>query len=214
MVTGFRQGLKEAGYVDGQNVVIEFRWADGHYDQLSAMASDLVRRQVAVIATGGSPAALAAKAATSALPIIFVVGIDAVQLGLVGSLNRPSGNVTGLVVRTVELAAKKLEVLHEMLPTAAAIAVLVNPTTPITGPEMKAAQDASRSIGLADDAVLCFQYREDAEKVMNVLPKRFARYGLTLHPEKTRLVAFGRQALAEASRTGLDRSLSHTASAV
>jgi len=133
MVTGFRQGLKEAGYVDGQNVVIEFRWADGHYDQLSAMASDLVRRQVAVIATGGSPAALAAKAATSALPIIFVVGIDAVQLGLVGSLNRPSGNVTGLVVRTVELAAKKLEVLHEMLPTAAAIAVLVNPTTPLPG---------------------------------------------------------------------------------
>ena len=144
----FRRGLSAAGYDEGRNVAIEYRWSDGDYDKLPALAAELVRRQVAVIATGGSPAALAAKAATSTIPIIFVVGIDAVQLGLVGSLNRPGGNVTGLVVRTVELAAKKLEVLHEMLPTAAAIAVLVNPTTPITGPETRAAQDASRSLGL------------------------------------------------------------------
>jgi len=148
IVVAIRQGLKEAGYVEGHNVVIEFRWAEGHYDQLSAMAADLVRRQVGVIVTGGTPAALAAKAATSTIPIVILVGIDPVQLGLVGSLNRPGGNVTGLVILTVELAGKKLELLHAVLPTAAVIAILVNPTTPPSVAEMRAVQDAARSLGL------------------------------------------------------------------
>jgi putative tryptophan/tyrosine transport system substrate-binding protein len=148
MVTSFRQGLKEAGYVDGYNVAIEFRWAEGHYDQLPAMAADLVRRQVAVIVTGGTPAAFAAKEATSTIPTVISVGVDPVQLGLVGSLNRPGGNVTGTAVLTVELGAKKLEMLHELLPTAAAIALLVNPTNPNVESETRVVQDAARLLGL------------------------------------------------------------------
>jgi len=148
MVTAFRQGLKEVGYVDGHNVLIEFRWADGHYDRLSAMTADLVRRQVAVIFTGGTPPALAAKATTSTIPIVILVGIDPVELYLVGSLNRPGGNVTGLVILAAELAAKKLELLHEVLPAAATIAMLVNPTTPLAKAELRAVQDAAHSLGL------------------------------------------------------------------
>ena len=148
MVTSFRQGLKEAGYVDGYNVAIEFRWAEGHYDQRPAMAADLVRRQVAVIVTGGTPAAFAAKEATSTIPTVISVGIDPVQLGLVGSLNRPGGNVTGTAVLTVELGAKKLEMLHELLPTAAAIVLLVNPTNPNVESETRVVQDAARLLGL------------------------------------------------------------------
>ena len=148
MVASFRQGLKEAGYVDGHNVAIEFSWAEGQYDRLPAMAADLARRQVAVIVTGGTPAAFAAKAATSTIPTVILVGVDPVQLGLVGSLSRPGGNVTGLAVLTVQLEAKKLELLHELLPTATAIALLVNPTNVLTESETKDMQDAVRSLGL------------------------------------------------------------------
>jgi putative ABC transport system substrate-binding protein len=148
MVASFRQGLKEAGYVDGHNVAIEFSWAEGQYDRLPAMAVDLARRQVALIVTGGTPAAFAAKAATSTIPTVIVVGSDPVQLGLVGSLNRPGGNVTGLALLTVELEAKKLELLHELLPTATAIALLVNPTNVLSDSERKDVQDAARSLGL------------------------------------------------------------------
>jgi putative tryptophan/tyrosine transport system substrate-binding protein len=147
MATSFRQGLKETGYVDGQNVTIEFRWAEGRYDRLPAMAADLVRRQAAVIITGGTPAAFAAKAATSTIPTVIVVGVDPVQLGLVGSLNRPEGNVTGLALLTVELEAKKLELLHELMPAATAIALLVNPTN-ILASETKGVQDAARLLRL------------------------------------------------------------------
>jgi putative ABC transport system substrate-binding protein len=148
MVTAFRQGLKEADYVEGHNVAVEYRWAEGHYDRLPALAADLVRRQVAGIVTGGTPPALAAKAASSTIPIVINVGIDPVQIGLVASLNRPGGNVTGLALLTVELAAKRLELLHELLGTATVVAMLVNPTTPLTEPETKGVRDAARSLGL------------------------------------------------------------------
>ena len=119
----FRQGLKEAGYVEGQNVAIEYRWAEGQYDRLPALAADLVRRQVAVIAATTAPAAPAAKAATTAIPIVFVTGVDPVQVGLVASLNRPGGNLTGVTGLNLEVGPKRLELLHELVPTATIIAL-------------------------------------------------------------------------------------------
>jgi putative tryptophan/tyrosine transport system substrate-binding protein len=148
MVTALRQGLADTGYVEGHNVAIDYRWAEGHYDQLPALAADLVHRRVAGIVTGGTPTTIAAKAVTSTVPIIFSVGIDPVQAGLVASLNRPGGNLTGVVVLIVELAAKRLQLLHELVPTASIIAVLVNPATPATEPEMSGLRDAARALGL------------------------------------------------------------------
>jgi len=127
-VAAFRDGLQSAGYTEGKNVEIEFRWADGHYDRLPALANDLVRRQVAVIVTlGGGPPASAAKAASTTIPIVFMVGRDPVEMGLVKSLNRPSGNATGINLLIVEMESKRIELIRQLAPTNSVFAVLVNP---------------------------------------------------------------------------------------
>src|SRR5215472_12387404 len=144
----FRNGLKEAGYVEGQNVAIEYRFADGQYDRLAALITDLVRRQVTIIALTGAPAALAAKGATTTIPIIFEVADDPVRLGLVASLNRPGGNLTGLTSLNVEVAPKQWELLHEVIPAATIIALLVNPASSTrTESTTRDAQVATRRLG-------------------------------------------------------------------
>jgi ABC-type uncharacterized transport system substrate-binding protein len=135
LVAAFRKGLEETGYVEGRNVSIEYRWAEGRYDRLPAFAAELVGRPVTVlVATGGEPAILAAKAATTSIPIVFATGADPVARGFVASFNRPGGNVTGVSFFSVELGAKRLGLLRELRPEAARIAVLVDPTWPLTEP--------------------------------------------------------------------------------
>jgi putative ABC transport system substrate-binding protein len=145
----FRQGLNEAGLVVGQNVAIEYRFAGNHDERLSALAADLVSRQVAVIAATGTPAALAAKAATTTIPIVFEVGADPVRLGLIANLNRPGGNITGATNVNIVVVSKRLELLHELLPAARVMALLVNPAEPgLAESQSKDALSAAHSLGL------------------------------------------------------------------
>jgi putative tryptophan/tyrosine transport system substrate-binding protein len=147
-VAAFRQGLKEAGYVDGQNATIEYRWAEGHYDRLPALAADLVQQKVTVIAATTTPAALAAKAATSTVPIVFTTGGDPIKLGLVASLRRPGGNVTGSTQLSVEVGPKRLELARELFPGATTVALLVNPANPLAATVSKDLQAVADKLGV------------------------------------------------------------------
>jgi putative tryptophan/tyrosine transport system substrate-binding protein len=146
-VAAFRQGLKEAGYIVDQNVMIEYRWAEGDYSRLAGLAAELVQRHVTAIFAEPTPAALAAKSATSNIPIVFDIGGDPVKIGLVDSLNRPNGNLTGLTFFTVALTAKRLEILHELVPTPGVIGVLANQTNPNARSEDEDVQAAARALG-------------------------------------------------------------------
>jgi putative ABC transport system substrate-binding protein len=153
LAAAFRRGLNEAGFIEGQNVAIEYRWADDHNDRLPALAADLVSRRVAVIVASGTPSAPVAKAATTTIPIIFAIGNDPVELGLVATLNRPGGNVTGVTYFGGALEAKRLELLRELVPKATVIAFLVNPKNPNAGPYTSNIQDAGRASGLRIEIV-------------------------------------------------------------
>ena len=148
LVRAFRQGLAETGFVEGRNAAIEYRWAEGRYERLPALVADLVHRPVAVLAATSTPAALAAKAETTAIPVVFTTDGDPVRLGLVASLSRPGGNVTGATQLNVEVAPKRLELAHELVPTATNMALLVNPTNPLAGAVSKDLQAVARVLGL------------------------------------------------------------------
>ncbi|UPK33152.1 ABC transporter substrate-binding protein [Bradyrhizobium sp. 186] len=152
-VAAFRRGLAETGYIEGQNVAIEYRWAEGHYERLQALAADLVDRRVAVIVATSTPANLVAKKATMRIPVVFTTSSDPVELGLVASLDRPGGNVTGAVTLNVEVVSKRLELLHELVPTASVVAALVNPVNPNAKTQSRALEAAARTIGLQLETV-------------------------------------------------------------
>ena len=159
-LAALRRGLNEAGYVEHQNVAIQYRWAENHYDRLPALAADLVRHQVAVIIAAGNAAALAAKAGTTTIPIVFATGDDPIRLGLVASLSRPAGNVTGVSFLGGTLVAKRLELLRELVPNVATVAHLMNPTGPTAAPEVEEAQIAARSLG---QQIQVLQARNESE---------------------------------------------------
>jgi putative ABC transport system substrate-binding protein len=159
-VSAFNRGLKEAGYIEGQNVRVEYRWTEGQYSKLSAMAAELVRGGVTVIAASGSPAARAAEAATRTIPIVFVTVDDPAKLGLVASLNRPGGNATGVNFVVAELGSKQLGLLHELVPAAKRVGMLVNPNSPLTESVTRDVMAAASAIGIQIDLVAARDSRE------------------------------------------------------
>jgi putative tryptophan/tyrosine transport system substrate-binding protein len=170
-VSAFREGLAEAGYVEGRNVAMEFRWADGQYNRLPALAADLVARHVDVIvAPGGAPIGLAAKSATTTIPIVFEMGGDPVALGVVPSLNRPGGNLTGVSSLNVEVGPKRLEILHEVVPSAAVIAVIASPTSPTANSQLKNLQAAASGLGLKLH-ILHASTEQEVDAVFATLPQ-------------------------------------------
>jgi putative ABC transport system substrate-binding protein len=174
LLAAFRKGLSEAGYVENRNLAIEYRWAEGQYDLLPSLAADLARRRVAVIATtGGTMPARAALAATSTIPIVFLSGSDPVRDGLVSSLNRPGGNVTGIAVFTTSLGPKRLELLRELLPKGGAIAFLVNPSSQIAEIQVKEIQAAARAVG-QQIYVLNASSESEIERAFAILVQRKA----------------------------------------
>ena len=181
-LVAFRQGLNESGYVEGRNVAIEYRSAEGQYDRLPSLAADLVRRRVSVIATiGGIPSALAAKSATTTIPIVFELGVDPVEMGLITSLSRPDGNITGVANLNVELGPKKLELLHELIPTATIIGLLVNPANPNIEIVSKDMQVAARALGVEVDVLHASTDREIDDVFASLIRSR-AR-SLVINPD-------------------------------
>jgi ABC-type uncharacterized transport system substrate-binding protein len=177
VLNAFHVGLNETGYVEGQNVAIEYRWADGQHDRLSALAADLVRRRVSVIATGSNiDAAMAAKKATTKIPIAFLTGADPVKDGLVASLNRPGGNLTGVTTLNAEIAPKRLEALRELLPTTTAMAMLVNPVNnpAIVRTDLRQAQAAAQTLGLQLIHILQASTERDLDGAFSTLTQRRA----------------------------------------
>jgi putative tryptophan/tyrosine transport system substrate-binding protein len=181
-VAGFRRGLAENGRVEGQNVTVEYRWARGQYDQLPAMAAELVRQPVAVLIVGTDAAALAAKAATSTIPIVFSVGSDPVKLGLVASFNRPGGNATGMNILTTTLEAKRLGLLHELVPYAANIGVLLHPGAPNAEGQSRDVKEAARAIGVQIQDLWASTDREIDAAFDTVAQQRIRALAVTANP--------------------------------
>ena len=197
-LTGFRSGLRTTGYVDGQNVVIEYRWADGEYSRLPGLAADLVRRGVAVlVATGGEPSALAAKAATSTIPIVFTIGGDPVKVGLVSSLNRPGGNATGVSLLTSLAEAKRLGLLNEVRPGAGVFDVLINPNYQQAEAQSREVQEAARAIGRPIQIVNAGNDQELEEAFATLAQRRVAAMLVTADPffttRRDRIIALAAQ---------------------
>jgi putative ABC transport system substrate-binding protein len=183
IAAAFRQGLKETGFVEGQNVAIEYRWAEGQYDRLPALAAELVGRQVKVlVATGGNSSPHAAKMATATIPIVFTTAADAVKDGLVASLNRPGGNLTGVSLFTSVLEAKRLGLLRELVPTAVTIAVLLNPNSLIAETQLKDLQEAARSLGLQLDVLNASSERDIDTAFTTLVQKRAVALAVAADP--------------------------------
>jgi putative ABC transport system substrate-binding protein len=197
-IAAIQQGLKSAGYVEGENLAIEHRWAEGHYDRLPALAADLVSRRVSVIVTlGGPPPALAAKAATSTIPIVFHMGADPVELGIVASLGRPGGNITGATMLAVALEAKRLALVREMAPMATLVGMFINPHNPQAGAQIREVQEAARLIGL-DVLFLNVSSEQDVDAAFSELAEKRAG-GLIIGADAYIANMYGRNAALAAS---------------